>query len=298
MRKAQRELIAQATEWRRRYEAELAARLEAQHRLKASTDELEQAKQHLARRPQEQGWQIPNRDEKFKVFFNASVDGIILLDGFGKFVEVNDTAVRMFGYQREQLLGMYISHLMNWQVTGAALNEVQRTGHSRSEAESRRSDGSILPVEVVWGRVKYEGRTLVHGIVRDITERVKALGEISRAKEEAERADRAKSMFVAMMSHEIRTPLNGILGYTELLLDTELTEEQRENLSLVQTSGDILLSIINDLLDFSRIESGRLDLEKVDFEPTDCIEEVLGLHAAKASDNKGCSEAEGLRLRP
>ena len=284
MRKALRELQDQVGQWRRRYEAELAARLEAQNRLKSNAEELERSRQIPARRALEQSWKPQNTEEKFKVFFNASVDGIVLLDGFGAFVEVNDTAVRMFGYQREQLRGMYISHLMAWQVTGAALNEVQKTGHSRSEADLRRSDGSLLPVDVVWGRVNYDGRTLVHGIVRDITESRKALAEISLAKEEAEKADKAKSMFVAMMSHEIRTPLNGIIGYTELLLDTVLTEEQRENLNLIQKSGDILLSIINDLLDFSRIESGRLDIEQVDFEPTDCIEEVLGLHAFKASE--------------
>ena len=285
MREAQRELMDEAAEWRRRYEAELAARLEVLRRLEHSAGELARAEEQLSRRVQEQGWQLPGRDdEKFKVFFNASVDGIILLDGFGAFVEVNDTAVRMFGFSREQLRQMYISQLMNWQVTGDALNDVQRTGHSRSEAHLRRGDGSLLPVEVVWGRVKYEGRTLLHGIVRDITERVKALREISVAKEEAERAGKAKSMFLAMMSHEIRTPLNGIIGYTELLLDSELTEEQRENLSLIHKSGDLLLNIINDLLDFSRIESGRLELEQVDFELTDCIEEVLGLHAAKASE--------------
>ncbi|MDP7107277.1 MAG: histidine kinase dimerization/phospho-acceptor domain-containing protein, partial [Roseibacillus sp.] len=284
MRKAQRELLDEATEWRRLYEVELAARLEAQQQLEGFAGELARVKEQLGRRAPEQGWQLQGRDdEKFKVFFNASVDGIILLDGFGAFVEVNDTAVRMFGFSREQLRGMYISQLMNWQVTGAALNDVQRTGHSRSEAQLRRGDGSLLPVEVVWGRVKYEGRTLMHGIVRDITERVKAVREISLAKEEAERAERAKSLFLAMMSHEIRTPLNGIIGYTELLLDSELTEEQRENLGFIHRSGDLLLNIINDLLDFSRIESGCLDLEQVDFELTDCIEEVLGLHAAKAS---------------
>ena len=285
MSEAQRELMDEAAQWRRRFEAEQAARLEALQRLENSAGELDYLREQLARRARGEGWSPRDRDdEKFKVFFNASVDGIILLDGFGAFVEVNDTAVLMCGYSREQLQGMYISHLMNWEVSGRALNEVQRTGHSRSEAQLRRSDGSLLPVEVVWGRVKYEGRTLVHGIVRDVTERVKALREITLAREEAERAERAKSMFLAMMSHEIRTPLNGIIGYTELLLDSRLTEEQRENLGLIHKSGDLLLNIINDLLDFSRIESGRLELEQVDFELSDCIEEVLGLHAAKASE--------------
>ncbi len=285
MSEAQRELMDEAAQWRRRFEAEQAARLEALQRLENSAGELDYLREQLARRARGEGWSPRDRDdEKFKVFFNASVDGIILLDGFGAFVEVNETAVLMCGYSREQLQGMYISHLMNWEVSGRALNEVQRTGHSRSEAQLRRSDGSLLPVEVVWGRVKYEGRTLVHGIVRDVTERVKALREITLAREEAERAERAKSMFLAMMSHEIRTPLNGIIGYTELLLDSRLTEEQRENLGLIHKSGDLLLNIINDLLDFSRIESGRLELEQVDFELSDCIEEVLGLHAAKASE--------------
>ena len=284
MRKALRKLHEQADEWQKAYQAERAAREEAQARLQATVEELAEAKQLLARRIADQGWQIRSRDEKFKTFFNASMDGIVLLDGFGAFQEVNDKAVEMFGYQREQLLRMYVSHIMAWQVTSAALYEVQRSGHSRSEAEIRRSDGSLLPVEVVWSRVKFEGRTLVHGIVRDITDRKRALAEISRSKEEAERADKAKSLFVAMMSHEIRTPLNGIIGYTELLLDTELSEEQREHLAMIHKSGDILLNIINDLLDFSRIESGRLDLEDVEFEPVECVEEVLGLQAQKASE--------------
>ncbi|MBB23850.1 MAG: hypothetical protein CMN04_13350 [Roseibacillus sp.] len=285
MSEAQRELMDEAAQWRRQLEVEQKAHREALQRLEDATGELTYLKEQFDRRAREQGWNLRDRDdEKFKVFFNASMDGIILLDGFGAFVEVNDTAVRMSGFSREQLRGMYVSHLMNFEVAGQALNEVQRTGRSRSEAQLRRADGSFLPVEVVWGRVKYEGRTLVHGIVRDVTERVKALGEIHLAREEAERAEKAKSMFLAMMSHEIRTPLNGIIGYTELLLDSQLTEEQRENLGLIHKSGDLLLNIINDLLDFSRIESGRLELEQVDFELSDCVEEVLGLHAAKASE--------------
>ncbi len=289
MSKAETKAIEGSDGWRSRYEAERAARQQAEARLQAKQREVHEIKQYMAQRIEAHGWQLRKEEEKFETVFHASMDGIILVDGFGGIVEANKTAQAMFGYSRAHLLTMYVSHLMPWQAAYAALNEVQRSGHSRNESELRRSDGRVIPVEVVWSRVKLEGRSLLHGIVRDITERKKALGEIQRAKDEAERANRAKSLFVAMMSHEIRTPLNGIIGYTDLLLATDLSEEQRENLTMIQRSGDILLNIINDLLDFSRIESGRLDLEMVDFEPVECIEEVLVLQAKMAA-------AKGLEL--
>ena len=145
MSEAPRELMDEAAQWQARLEAEQAARLEALQRLEDASGELAYLKEQLDRRAQEQGWNLRDRDdEKFKVFFNASVDGIILLDGFGAFVEVNDTAVRMSGFSREELRGMYVSRLMTFDVSGQALNEVQRTGHSRSEAQLRRADGSFL----------------------------------------------------------------------------------------------------------------------------------------------------------
>ena len=101
MSEAQRELMDEAARWRRRFEAEQAARLEALQRLENSAGELDYLREQLARRARGEGWNPRDRDdEKFKVFFNASVDGIILLDGFGAFVEVNDTAVLMSGYSR------------------------------------------------------------------------------------------------------------------------------------------------------------------------------------------------------
>ena len=126
----------------------------------------------------------------------------------------------------------------------------------------------------------------IAGIGRDITHLKKAQEEMQKAREAAEAASRAKSEFLANMSHEIRTPLNGVMGMTELALETELTVEQREYLETVKMSGDSLLTVINDILDFSKIEAGKIDLEALDFNLRDSMETTLKTLALRA-DEKG-----------
>jgi PAS domain S-box-containing protein len=169
----------------------------------------------------------------------------------------------------------------------AALNKVM-TQKGRASVEFRiiRPDGAMRYVAAAEGGVLDESGkvTRIIGINIDITDRKQAEADVQRAKEGAEAANRAKSEFLANMSHEIRTPMNGIMGMTDLVLDSELNEEQREYLATVKSSADSLLTIINDILDFSKIEAGKIDIESLDFNLHDTLENTLKALALRAHE--------------
>jgi PAS domain S-box-containing protein len=187
----------------------------------------------------------------------------------------------------------------DWVLARTIEEQPRLHGVSKLEYRVIRADGSTAWLEDTSTYVLDEdGQPLyVQGFWIDITERKRAEDELHQARMDAEAATQAKGAFLATMSHEIRTPMNAVIGMTGLLLDTELTPEQRGFAEVIRTSGDALLGIIDDILDYSKIEAGKLELEPRPFDLRECVEAALDIVAARALDKHlelGCLTGDTL----
>ena len=224
-------------------------------------------------------------EKRFRTFVDHATDAFFLLDEMGVVLDVNLQACVSLGYTREELLGV-TPFDFDPDLTDADHEERERKLNAGQtiafESRHRRKDGTVFPVEVR-GQAFWEGgRRLTVALARDITDRKRVEGALRQAKEAAEAANRAKDEFLANVSHEIRTPMNAILGMTELALDTPLTEDQRQCLRTVKSAADNLLRIINDLLDFAKIEAGKLELNPADFSLRAAVGDTLRALAVRA----------------
>jgi len=220
-------------------------------------------------------------------------DAVITVDEAQRIILFNKGAERVFGYAVEEAIGQplelllppgaRVSHAAHVAEFGASGTAARRMGE-RSEIAGRRRDGSEFPAEASISCFNTGTTRIYTAIVRDVTEQKRQAEALNNAKRAAELADEAKSMFLANMSHEIRTPLNAIIGMTSLLLYTDLADEQRDFVQTIRTGGDSLLTIINEILDFTKIELGSLEIDPHPFNVRQVIEESLDQVAAVAAE--------------
>jgi len=271
---------------RGRAEAETGALRQAQ--LEAAGESVEQ--QVVARTKE-----LAESEQRFRTLTACSPIGIFQADAQGNCLYVNERWCALSGLDAEEALNLGWLRAVHDDDRARLSLAWQRTVQEQREFDIEHR--LVTPQgKVSWVQVN---AVLLHdqagafngflGNVSDITERKQAQQERDRfmaqsisAKEAAEMANKAKSEFLANMSHEIRTPMNGILGLTELMLETKLTRDQRESLEMVRSSGESLMTIINDVLDFSKIEAGKLELDPDDFCLQDTLDESLKMFALRA----------------
>ena len=228
---------------------------------------------------------------------DAVGEAVITTDLTGSISYWGPGAEKLYGWSAQETVGRSIMEVIP-AIPGPDPVEVAKTMSRLARGEPYtgvmrlgRRDGSTFLAEITDTPViDSAGRMVaIIGISSDVSEREDAADAVKRARDQALEASVLKSHFLANMSHEIRTPMNGVLGMTELLLDTPLDARQREYAETVRTSGDALLAIINDILDLSKIEAGRLDLESIAFDLPTVIEDIADLLA-------GAAHAKGLEL--
>ncbi|MBZ9652980.1 PAS domain S-box protein [Psychroflexus montanilacus] len=222
--------------------------------------------------------------QQFKNIFELSPIGIVITDfASGEFLDVNKAMQDMIGYDEEEILGMSI-----WTITPEKqitqtdskqinyLKDLKKIGPL--ERVIRTKSGKLLTV-VINGLIHFDknGKRIVISTLQDVTEQKRIEKKLKNSKTEAVKASQAKSEFVANMSHEIRTPLNGVIGFSDLLMKTPLNEVQHQYMKTVFQSANILLDLINDVLDFSKIESGKLQLDTAKTSLLSIVEEVADL---------------------
>lgn len=226
--------------------------------------------------------------EKYKILLQASGDGIHILDLQGNVVEANQKFGDMLGYRCDELLGMNVTEWdANFSPEAAAL-KIQENFKAGNIFETRHQckNGEIIDVEISAKAIMINGQSLLWNSSRDISERKRLQRELTEAKDIAEHAAQLKARFLANMSHEIRTPMNGIIGLTQLSLDQEMTPELRNFLEKIYSSSQALMEILNDILDISKIEAGKMAIMREPFNLDQILVALGNLFEGRAQEKE------------
>jgi PAS domain S-box-containing protein len=254
---------------------------------------------------------LREREQRVNAVMDAVVDGIVTIDAAGLILSFNPAAEIIFGMPARETIGQNVNILMPSGMTTQHQGYIDRyltTGQRhvigvKREVMGRRKDGTEFPMDIAISQSSVGGNIIFIGVMRDVTDRkmandllletlrqqkaaqqalrrrsdelVRAAKALTVARDKAEAANEAKSRFLASMSHELRTPLNGVLGMVELLLRSSLTSEQEKWARMVRESGQTLLTLLNDILDLSKIEAGRFEIRPAPFDPGALAHQVV-----------------------
>ena len=229
-------------------------------------------------------------EQRFRGILESAPDAMIVVSRTGEIVLVNSQAEKLFGYSRAELIRQELEILVPERFRGRHVSDrshflaspKHRPMGTGFEFYGLRKNGGEFSAEITLSPFDTEDGILVCSAIRDVSERKQMETVLREAKIAAERASAAKNEFLATISHEIRTPMNGILGMTELVLDTDISDEQRDSLIIVRSSAESLLSILNDILDFSKMEAEKLELESAAFDLRDSLAEIVRTFSVRA----------------
>lgn len=227
-------------------------------------------------------------EEKYRTLIELAGDAIIVVDAHSEIIlDANRMAEKMLGRVRSEIIGLHQTEIQPpeklEQYSEIFKQHVESCGVFKTELELRHKDGTLVPMEVSATVVDVQGKRIVQGIFRDISDRKQTEKALKQAKDAAVVANRAKTEFLANMSHELRTPLNGVLGYAQILKkETSLSVKQQEQVGIIQQCGEHLLTLLNDILDLSKIEARKMELYLSDFQLPYFLESIIEMVRIRA----------------
>jgi PAS domain S-box-containing protein len=214
--------------------------------------------------------QLRASEERFQSLFELSPDAIVVINARGELLDANDRACQLAGYSKEEMLTKSAIEFVAPDNLNDAMSGMGTAGSGetvRIQLDFLNAKQERVPTELLGRRIESADGALYYGVIRDISDRLAKEQQLRDSKEAAEKANIAKSDFLANMSHEMRTPLNGVIGPLSLIDDGSVSEETANLVKTAERSAETLLTLIDDLLDLSRIEAGEVDLEISTFDP-------------------------------